>query len=139
VIASDAESGGAAGTGLRVLVVEDNEDAAETLRMLLEVWGHQTAVAHTGPAAIEEAVRFRPQVVLCDLGLPGMDGLTVAGVLRREPGTTQAFLVALSGFGEDGDVQRARQAGFDLHLTKPVDPNDLHQLLSQRRAGPDVT
>src|SRR4051812_28856830 len=97
---------------LRVLVVEDNEDAAETLRMLLEVWGHQIALAHTGLAALEEAVRFRPDVVLCDLGLPGLDGLAVASVLRRDPVTATAFLIALSGYGEDSDIQRAREAGF---------------------------
>src|SRR4051812_43984490 len=118
---------------LRVLVVEDNEDAAETLRMLLEVWGHHIVLAHTGPAALEEAVCFRPDVVLCDLGLPGLDGLAVANVLRRDPFTATAFLIALSGYGDDSDVQRAREAGFDLHLTKPVEPNQLHQLLLDRR------
>ena len=137
MISSEVQSGGAGSKGLRVLVVEDNEDAAETLRMLLEVWGHEIALAHTGPAAIAEAARFRPHVVLCDLGLPEMDGLTVARFLRRDPGTAQAFLVALSGFGDDGDVQRARQAGFDLHLTKPVEPKELQQLLTRQRVAAD--
>ena len=132
MLRSESPSGGPAANGLRVLVVEDNVDAAETLRMLLEVWGHQIALACTGRAAVAEAVRFGPDVVLCDLGLPEMDGLAVAQALRRDPATARAYLIALSGYAEDSDVERARQAGFDLHLTKPVDPNELRRLLTGR-------
>jgi CheY-like chemotaxis protein len=115
----------------RILVVEDNRDAAESMKLLLEVTGHQVEVAHTGPAGVTAALQFRPQVVLCDIGLPGgMDGYAVARALRREPALGSAYLVALTGYGREEDLRLAREAGFDLHLTKPVDFNDLQQALA---------
>ena len=115
---------------LRVLVIEDMRDAAETLRDLLEIWGYRVEVAFTGPEGVEAARRFRPDVVLCDLGLPGMDGFSVARQLRRDPVTTSARLVALTGYGREEDRRRSEEAGFDAHVTKPVDPAALRILLS---------
>ena len=120
-----------AGGDLRVLVIEDNVDAAETLHDLLELFGHQVAVAHSGPEGIETARTFRPQVVLCDIGLPGMDGYAVARQLRQEPAVAGARLIALTGYGRESDRQLAREAGFDLHLVKPVEPLELQRLLGE--------
>ena len=116
--------------GLRILIIEDNVDAAETLRDLLEIFGHAIEAAHTGAAGIESARRFLPEVVLCDIGLPGMDGYAVARALRQDPATASARLVALTGYGRDSDRQRSEEAGFDLHLVKPVAPADLQSLLA---------
>ncbi|HEX2223663.1 MAG TPA: ATP-binding protein [Thermoanaerobaculia bacterium] len=118
-----------AGGELRVLVIEDNMDAAETLHDLLELFGYRVTVAHSGPEGIETARSFRPQVVLCDIGLPGMDGYAVARQLRREPAVAGARLIALTGYGRDSDRQLAEEAGFDLHLVKPVEPLELQKLL----------
>lgn len=120
---------------LRVLVVEDSRDAAETLRDLLELCGHQVAVAHTGESGIARARRFRPEVVLCDLGLPQMDGYAVARELRRDPATAGARLIAITGYGQEEDRRRSREAGFDLHLTKPVDPQELPRILAAPAQG----
>jgi CheY-like chemotaxis protein len=114
----------------RILVVEDNPDAAATLRDFLVLSGHEVALAHTGSAGVETARRFHPEVVLCDLGLPGMDGFAVAKELRRDPTTRGARLIAVTGYGRDEDRRRSREAGFDLHLTKPVDPGHLARLLA---------
>jgi signal transduction histidine kinase len=110
---------------LRVLVVEDNKDAAESLRMFLELFGHGVTLAHTGPEGVAAAKAMRPDVVLCDIGLPGMDGFTVADTLRRSPETAEARLIAVTGYGEEEDRRRALAAGFDIHLVKPVDPQKL--------------
>jgi PAS domain S-box-containing protein len=121
---------GAPGRPLRVLVIEDHLDAAESLRMLLQLSGHEVAVAHAGKIGLELARSFRPDVVLCDIGLPGgMDGYAVAAAVRRDPELATLPLIALSGYGQEEDQRRARQAGFDRHLTKPVDPRLLEQLL----------
>jgi CheY-like chemotaxis protein len=119
-----------------VLVVEDNRDGAEMLRILLQLDGHEVAMAYNGPAAVETARQFRPDVVLCDLGLPGMDGYAVARALRQDPATAGAYLIVLSGYGQEEVLRKSREAGFDLHLTKPVDPILLQQRLRDRsRAG----
>jgi PAS domain S-box-containing protein len=121
----------------RVLVVEDNIDAAQSLRMLLKMSGHQVAVAHDGPAALEAAGSFRPELVLCDLGLPGgMSGYDVARALRQAPETAGTSLIALSGYGRDEDRRRSHEAGFDLHLTKPVDFARLRQVLASPPRSP---
>lgn len=119
----------------RVLVVEDQPDAAYTLRALLELDGHQVEVAHTGPEGVEAARRFRPDVVLCDIGLPGMDGYAVARALRRDPACDGVTLVAVSGYGQEEDRRRSREVGFDEHLTKPVDPADLGRSVALRRGS----
>jgi signal transduction histidine kinase/CheY-like chemotaxis protein len=115
---------------LRILVVEDNRDAAETMRVLLELSGHQVVVAHSGSRGVESAREFRPEVVLCDLGLPGMDGLAVARALRQDEATASAHLIAMTGYGSEADQQQCRDAGFDRHLTKPVDPEELQRILA---------
>jgi CheY-like chemotaxis protein len=121
---------------LRVLVVDDNRDAADCERILLEARGHQVAVAHSGTAGLEESRRLRPDVVLCDLGLPGMDGYQVARALRQDPATAAARLIAVTGYGAGADVARAREAGFDLHLTKPVELDRLLRALAAVTASP---
>jgi signal transduction histidine kinase/ActR/RegA family two-component response regulator len=120
---------------LRILVIEDNRDAAETLRVLLELHNHQVVVAHSGPAGLESARQFRPQTVLCDLGLPGMDGLAVARALRASPGIGSPFLVALTGYGSEDDQKRCHEAGFDAHLVKPVEVEELQKLLIDGLSG----
>jgi PAS domain S-box-containing protein len=121
---------------LRILVIEDHADAAESLRMLLEFSGHQVAVAHAGQRGLEIARDFQPEVVLCDIGLPGgMDGYAVARALRADPDQSMAALIALSGYGQEEDQRKARQAGFDRHLTKPVDPGTLTRLLEALTVG----
>jgi signal transduction histidine kinase len=105
--------------GRRVLLIEDNVDAADSLRELLELAGHEVLVAHDGPEGLAKALVLRPEVVLCDIGLPGMDGYAVARALRAEASLAGACLVALSGYALPQDVRRARDAGFDFHLSKP--------------------
>jgi PAS domain S-box-containing protein len=114
----------------RVLVVEDNRDAAATLADLLELWGCEARVAHDGPAALAAAAEFRPDVILLDIGLPGLDGYQVARRLRESPGLGSARLVALSGYGDLEHRRRAEAAGFHHHLTKPVEPEALRRLLA---------
>ena len=121
-----AAPGPAAGRPLRILIVEDNKDAARTLRILLMRSGHEVTLAHTGKEGVVAARDRRPDVVLCDLGLPEMDGFEVARTLRREPETASCHLIAVSGYGQDDDRRRCKEVGFDLHLTKPVDPAELH-------------
>jgi CheY-like chemotaxis protein len=121
------------GAGRRVLVVEDSRDAAASLRLLLEVLGYQVRVAYTGSAGLAEAAAWRPEVVVCDIGLPEMDGYEVARRLRRAPGLEGVLLVALTGYGRDEDRRRAFEAGFDHHLTKPADPEELRRLLAAGR------
>jgi CheY-like chemotaxis protein len=120
------------GEQLRILVVEDHCDAAETLRLLLELLGHQVKVAHSGPEGVRAAGQWRPDVVLCDIGLPGLDGYGVARALRQDQATAKARLVAVTGYGQEEDRRRAFEAGFDHHLTKPVGPEELETLLRRR-------
>ncbi len=113
----------------RILVVDDNADAAEMLAMTLEAEGHEVVAAHSGPAALEMAAGYRPNVVLLDIGMPGMDGYEVARRLRQEPGMTDASLVAVTGYGQEEDRERTCAAGFDEHLVKPVDLDALRRVL----------
>src|SRR5207244_3935960 len=126
-----------AGDRLRVLIVEDNQDAAESLAMMLELWGHAVETASDGLAALELVARREPDVVLSDLGLPGMDGYELARRLRQRPGLQDAVLVALSGYGRDEDKCRALDAGFDHHLVKPPDLDVLAELLGRIAGRPD--
>lgn len=114
-----------------VLVIEDDPDSAQTLRMLLEFFGHRVSTASTGRKGLELAKRLQPRVVLCDIGLPDMDGYAVARALRGDPGIGPTFLVAMTGYGRDEDRERAADAGFDRHLVKPADPEDLKRLLAR--------
>jgi PAS domain S-box-containing protein len=125
--------------GLCVLVVEDNPDGARSLALLLRWEGHEVLVAHEGQAALELARSRRPAVVLLDLGLPGMDGFEVARRLRREPGLERVLLVAVSGYGQEEDCRRAREAGCDAHLVKPADLAELRRLLAARAAAEDAS
>jgi CheY-like chemotaxis protein len=113
----------------RVLIVEDSEDARESLRLLLELTGHLVETCGDGTTGLAKLRAFRPDVALIDLGLPGMDGYTLARRAREEPETSGIHLVALTGYGQAEDRQRARAAGFDVHLTKPVDPRALQDVL----------
>jgi len=116
--------------GRRVLIVDDSEDGAESLAMLLEFGGHETYKAHDGIAALEAAERLRPDAVLLDIGLPRMNGYEVGRRIRQTPWGKQLTLVALTGWGQDEDRDRSRDAGFDAHMVKPVDLDALLKLLA---------
>ncbi|HMB02176.1 MAG TPA: ATP-binding protein, partial [Isosphaeraceae bacterium] len=113
----------------RVLVVDDNVDSAQSLGRLLRRWGHAVEMAHDGPSALAAVATGRPEVILLDIGLPGMDGYEIARQIRRDPPEGTISLVALTGYGQDDDRRRARDAGFDHHLIKPVDLDALRDLL----------
>jgi len=115
----------------RILIVDDNVDAADSLAMLLKFSGHQTWTAYRGPAALELVARHRPQVILLDIGLPGMDGYEVARQLRSDPMGSVVTLVALTGYGQDDDRRKTHDAGFDYHFVKPIQPNELLALLAK--------
>ena len=110
---------------LRVLVVEDNPDTAESLRRLLELCGYQVMIAHSAGEGLSAARRIQPHIVLCDIGLPDSDGYVVASVLRQSRDTSSARLIAVTAHGEPRDRRHALAAGFDQHLVKPVDPRML--------------
>jgi CheY-like chemotaxis protein len=115
----------------RCLVIEDHADAAESMAALLRLSGHEVEVAFDAAAGLELARRQAPEVVLCDIGLPGaMDGYGVARALRAAPETRSAFLIALTGYGQEEDRRLALEAGFDAHLTKPADLEALYRLLA---------
>ncbi|HEX7185512.1 MAG TPA: ATP-binding protein [Thermoanaerobaculia bacterium] len=117
----------------RILVVEDNVDAADALAELLRLWGHDVEVAHDGAAALEQARLHQPGVVLLDIGLPGMDGYQVTEALQRMPDLPRPLIIALTGYGQESDRQRSRRAGFDHHLVKPVDLEQLRSLLERAK------
>jgi CheY-like chemotaxis protein len=115
-----------------VLVVEDGADARESLRLLLEHAGHIVETAEDGPTGLAKLKAFQPEVALIDIGLPGLDGYAVARLVRERPETAGTRLVAITGYGQADDRQRALAAGFDQHVTKPVDPALLRDLLARR-------
>lgn len=119
----------AAGHRRRVLVVDDNVDAAEVLATLLRHLGHEVHVVHDGAQALTVADGFRPEVILLDIGMPGMNGFEVARRLQERKRTPRPLVVALTGWGRPADEARSREAGFDLHLVKPVEEEQLRQLL----------
>jgi two-component system CheB/CheR fusion protein len=127
-------------SSLRVLVVDDNVDAAESLRMILELVGHRARTVYIGHDAIGSAERWNPDVLICDIGLPGgMDGHEVARRFRAHRTLKDVYLIALTGWGQDEDKRRSHEAGFDLHLTKPIDPDDIEAVLdgvARRRLPP---
>jgi CheY-like chemotaxis protein len=112
----------------RVLVADDNRDAADSLQRILQMYGYEVRVAYDGKAALAASESFKPRVAVLDIDMPGGNGHEVARALRRREGDAIA-LVALTGWGQEGDRRRALEAGFDHHLTKPVDPEQLNQLL----------
>lgn len=114
----------------RVLIVEDNQDCAETLRILVRCWGHEARVAHDGEAGLIEANAFLPNVLLLDLGLPKLDGFELGRRVRQTPGLENALLIAITGYDQDEDRRRTSEAGFDHHFVKPCDPEVLERLLA---------
>jgi CheY-like chemotaxis protein len=114
---------------LRIMVVDDNYDAAESMGLLVKLWGHETRIVHDGRSAVDLCRTFKPNVVLLDLGLPGMSGYEVARCLREEHGDSM-LLYALTGYGQTEDKERSKAAGFDHHLVKPIDPDTLKALLN---------
>jgi CheY-like chemotaxis protein/anti-sigma regulatory factor (Ser/Thr protein kinase) len=116
-----------------ILVIEDNIDFREGLRLLLQSWGHRVEEASGGAEGLDIVRRRRPEIVLIDLGLPGMDGYAVARALRSAPGGEGLLLIAITGYGRPSDRRRAEEAGFDAHLTKPVNPPELAALLLSKR------
>jgi signal transduction histidine kinase len=124
----------AGNTARRVLVVEDNEDAAEAMAILLRELGHEVAVIDNGREAVEAARMFRPDVILLDIGLPGVDGFELARRFRALPETQSAKVIAVTGYGQTADRERSKASGFDLHLVKPVDPAKLTRALEDTRA-----
>jgi PAS domain S-box-containing protein len=119
---------------LRVLVVDDNVDAANSLAIALRLTGQRVRVAYDGETALSFAAEEPPEAVLLDLGMPGMDGFQVARRLRGEPATRRSLIIALTGWGQDADRRRSREAGFDYHLVKPVDPTVIGRVLAEYRA-----
>jgi PAS domain S-box-containing protein len=115
---------------LRVLAVDDSEDTAEMMKALLEMDGHVVQTAGSGPAALAAAAAQHPDVIILDIGLPGLDGYQVARHLRADPALRDVALIAASGYGQEGDLQRSREAGFDRHLVKPLDPRELREILA---------
>ena len=113
----------------RVLVVDDNRDAAQSLGMVLEMLGHEVDTAIDGPSALEVAARRCPQMVVLDIGMPGMNGYEVARRMRRQPALRNKTIVALTGYGQEADRQKSAEAGFDAHLVKPVEPSALEALI----------
>ena len=119
----------------RILVVDDSEDSADAMAMLLGSMGHETQTAADGIAAVQLAETFRPHVILMDIGMPRMDGLEAARAIRTYGWGRDVVIIALSGWGRTIDIEEAKEAGCDLHLTKPVRPNDLLRALDTSRAA----
>jgi two-component system, chemotaxis family, CheB/CheR fusion protein len=119
----------------RALVVDDCPDTTDSFCSLLRLWGYDTRAANDGPAALTLAADFRPDVALVDVAMPLLDGFEVARRLRALPGLEKSLLVAMTGLGSEEDRRRCREAGFDLHLLKPVDPEELERLLARHAGG----
>ena len=132
-VPADSPTGEGART-LRVLIVEDSLDAAQTLQDLLQSLGYDVSVAYTGPEGLQAALQLHPNVVLCDIGLPGLDGYQIAIQLRQQPAGRSTRLIAVTGYGAAEDRRRAKEAGFDHHMTKPVDLDELETLLAAEAA-----
>jgi CheY-like chemotaxis protein len=119
----------------KLLVVDDNPDAAKSLAMLLRLSGHEVQMVHSGQAAIETATAYLPDVIFLDIGMPGMDGYEVARAIRKNPELSKIVLAALTGWGQEEDRRRTAEAGFDHHLVKPIEPQLLESLLGDFENG----
>jgi CheY-like chemotaxis protein len=119
----------------RILIADDNRDAADTMGMLLEFGGHEVIIAHSGNQALQLGRERRPDVVILDIGMPDLNGYDVARTARNEDWGKSAYLIALTGWGQAEDKERARLAGFDRHLTKPVDPDLVEEILKGHMGG----
>lgn len=117
----------------RILVVDDNEDSATSMAAMLEMLGHEARAAFDGIAAVETAESYRPDIVLLDIGLPKMSGLAAARKIREQSWGQAMFLIAVTGWGDEKDRRRSAEAGFNLHLVKPVDPAELENVLAQHQ------
>ena len=114
----------------RVLVVDDNPDAADSMAALIQVLGYETEVAYSGPQAIDRVAAFQPDMVLLDISMPGMDGYAAAANIRQKAKNLQTIIVAVTGWTREEDKRRAYEAGFDLHATKPMEFGQVKELLS---------
>lgn len=114
---------------MKIVIADDNHDSADSMAMLLEAGGHEVHVAYDGAQAVETARKVRPEVVLLDIGMPKMNGFECARAIRAQSWAEGTLLVALTGWGQEEDKRRAMEAGFDRHLTKPVDPATLDEAL----------
>jgi CheY-like chemotaxis protein len=121
-------------TPLRLLIADDNEDAATSLSLLLEGAGYDIRVVHDGASALNTAAEFKPAAAILDIGMPQLTGLQVAERIRSAPWGQAMTLIAVTGWGQPGDVRNALAAGFDLHLTKPADPEALERYLAEHLA-----
>lgn len=115
----------------KILIVEDNRDCADSFRLLLELSGHEVRVAYSGAEGVQAAAQWRPEIVFCDIGLPGGDGFSVAEQLRRADATARAQLIAVSAYSGQDIMRRARAKGFDALLTKPADPAVMLQFIDR--------
>jgi two-component system CheB/CheR fusion protein len=123
----------------RVLIVDDNVDAATTLAMMFRFWKHEVEVVHDGQAALDIAERYQPDIILLDIGLPGKNGYEVAHALRRRPAFEQSLLVAITGYGQEEDRRQSEAAGFDRHLVKPVEARFLRELLNHPKLSREIS
>jgi CheY-like chemotaxis protein len=123
-----------AGQGRRVLVTDDNRDQAESMAMLIQLMGHDVRTAFDGPQALETALVFVPDIALIDIGMPGMDGNEIARRFKAQPTLRDTILVAVTGWAQEKDRQRTREAGFAHHLVKPADPAEIQAIVESLAA-----
>jgi CheY-like chemotaxis protein len=114
----------------RILVVDDNQDSADSLTILLCLAGHDVVTVYDGQAGLDAAQSFRPEIVLLDIGLPGLDGYEVARRLRQQGDTYQALIIAITGYGKEQDRHLSQQSGFNAHLVKPIDLDELQEIVA---------
>jgi CheY-like chemotaxis protein len=120
-------------------VADDNVDSAVSLGMMLRLMGHEVRTAHDGQEAVRTAEEFRPDVILLDIGMPRMNGYDACRAIREKPWGRDVVLVALTGWGQEEDKRRSKEAGFDRHLVKPVEPAAVEKLLAEPRCAPAAT
>ncbi len=132
---SDGEDAAGAPVRRRILVADDNVDSASSMAMMLEFMGNEVRTAHDGAEAVEAAAAFRPDVILLDIGMPRMNGYDACRSIREQPWGRGIAIAALTGWGQEEDKRQSREAGFDHHLVKPVEPAALEKLLASVQAG----